>query len=146
MEKHFVHVWPVWPLNIQLSVVWLYERYEYHIFIRTLVLFFWYTCIHFLQFALLNCSNEMTKHVFRSKGSTYVVSMCQKSKQFSWRNFIFLLYIFLDIVFASRNHYVSRTIFDSQSYWNLNGIPGDGYYIAVEIGTPPQKVSYFWRI
>ncbi|KAF2366572.1 Peptidase family A1 domain [Trinorchestia longiramus] len=27
------------------------------------------------------------------------------------------------------------------SQWNLFGIPGDGYYITAQIGTPPQKVN-----
>ena len=31
-------------------------------------------------------------------------------------------------------------------HYNLFGIPGDGYYVAAQIGTPPQNVSTYIAI
>lgn len=49
----------------------------------------------------------------------------------------------MPITLSARMHQVNdcdEQLPKPSSKWNLHGTPGDGYYIEVQMGTPPQKV------
>ena len=39
--------------------------------------------------------------------------------------------------------YRDKSFKEHEKTWNLFGVPGDGYYINAQFGTPPQNVCIF---
>ena len=61
---------------------------------------------------------------------------------FLWLKAIFLIYFY-----CTQSTVLSTNINSNENIlWNLKGKPGDGYYIAVEIGTPPQQVRIIFYL